>query len=106
MDRSGDFKVETYKTWLANPKDYTRKRYLMRKHFQAVIAGDAILVVNNKKKGINGYIGANGVMEMAIAFHYKKPIYLLNKIEDDFWFKEEILGMFPIFLDGKIENIA
>lgn len=105
MQKSGNFNVEKYKTWFKNPKDYKYKKYLMKKHFKKVIKADAILVVNNRKKGIDGYIGANGLMEMAIAFHYKKPIYLLNRIEDDFWFKEEILGMFPIFLNGKIENI-
>lgn len=105
MQKTGNFDAEKYKTWFANPKDYTHKRYLMRKHFREVVNSDAILVVNSKKKGINGYIGANALMEMAIAFHYKKPIYLLNRIENNFWFKEEILGMFPIFLDGKIDNM-
>lgn len=105
MDKSGNFKVESYKTWFKNPKDYNRKNFLMKNHFKKIINSDAILVINNKKKGINGYVGANGLMEMGLAFHYKKPIYLLNKIEDDFWFTEEILGMFPTFLNGKIENI-
>lgn len=105
MDKSGNFKVESYKTWFKNPKDYNRKNFLMKNHFKKIINSDAILVVNNKKKGIGRYVGANGLMEMGLAFHYKKPIYLLNRIEDDFWFKEEILGMFPIFLNGRIENI-
>ncbi len=106
MQKTGNFNVGQHKTWLMNPKDYGRKKYLMEKNFKSVIKADAILVVNNKKKGIEGYIGANVLMEMTIAFHYKKPIYILNKIKDDFWFKEEILGMFPTFLNGDISKVV
>lgn len=106
MDKSGNFKVENYKTWFKNPKDYNRKNFLMKNHFKKIINSDAILVVNNKKKGIGGYVGANGLMEMAIAFHYKKPIYILNNIKKNFLFAEEILGMFPTFLNGDISKVV
>ena len=106
MKQSGDFKVETYKTWFKNKKDYAKKRWLITNHFRKVISSDAILVVNEKKNGIEGYIGGNTLMEMAIAFQYKKPIYILNPVSEKLGWKEEVFGMQPIFLNGVLEKIA
>ena len=93
MKRTGNFKVEDYKTWFANEKHYRLKKNLMDDHFKKVIESDAILVVNNEKKGVKGYIGGNVLMEMVIAYHYKKPIFVWNPIEKGFQFEEEIIGM-------------
>lgn len=106
MKQSGDFRVETYKTWFKNKKDYAKKRWLISNHFRKVIASDAILIVNEKKNGIEGYIGGNTLMEMAIAFHYKKPIYILNPISERLGWKEEVFGLQPIFLNGILEEIT
>src|SRR3989338_7716755 len=93
MKKSGDFKIETYKTWYKNPKDYSKKAKLMREHFKKVIEADAILVLNYGKKGVRGYIGGNTLMEMALAFHYKKPIFVMNPVFESSPLYEEILGM-------------
>ncbi len=106
MKQSGDFRVEMYKTWFKNKKDYAKKRWLIESHFRKVISGDAILVVNEKKNDIDGYIGGNTLMEMAIAFHYKKPIYILNPISEKLGWKEEVFGMQPIFLNGNLKKIS
>lgn len=105
MKKSGDFNVETYKTWYTNAADYGKKEKLMKTHFKKVIEGDVILVINFKKDGMEGYIGGNGLMEMAIAFHYGKPIYVLNPVSQLSPLYEEILGMRPIFLNGNLEKI-
>ena len=105
MKKSGDFRVETYKTWFKNPKDFTKKAQFMRRHFKKVLEADAILVLNYEKNGIQGYIGGNGLMEMAMAFHYKKPIYILNPVSRNSPLYEEILGTRPIFLNGSLENL-
>ena len=106
MKKSGDYRVETYKTWFKNPKWYVRKTWLIKNHLKKVVAGNAVLVLNYEKKGISGYIGGNTLIEAAIGFHYKKPIFILNPISDDLGFKEEILGMKPIFLNGDINKIT
>ena len=106
MQKSGNFDIDTYKTWYKNPKDYRNKRNLMDGHFKKVIKSDAILVVNNEKHGIKGYIGGNGLMEITLAYHYKKPIFILNEISENLPFKEEILGVNPIFLNGRIEKLT
>ncbi len=77
----------------------------MKGHFNEVVKGDAILVINNEKHGINNYIGGNVLMEMALAFHLDKPIYILNELPDESSFLEEIIGMNPTVLHGKYENL-
>lgn len=105
MKNTGDFRVETYKTWMERPKDYKRKAYLTQKHFNEVQKGDIILVLNYKKNRKSGYIGGAVLMEMAIAFHFKKTIYVLNPIDESSKFKEEIYGMFPKIINGDLTKI-
>lgn len=100
--KSNDFRVETYKTWMERPEDHKRKGYLTKKHFTEVEKGDIALVLNYKKNGKNGYIGGAVLMEMAIAFYLKKPIYILNPIDESSSFKEEIYGMQPVIINGNL----
>lgn len=64
-----------------------------------------MLILNYEKKGLEGYIGGNVLMEMGLAFHYKKPIYILNSVSPALGFLEEVLGFRPVFLNGKLEDI-
>ncbi len=105
MQESGNFNRDNYSPWLKNPHDYTKKRELMDKHFAKVKEGDAVLIINNEKNGIKGYIGGNVLMEMTVAYFLKKPIYILNAIDDKLPIKEEIYGINPIFLNGDITKI-
>jgi hypothetical protein len=105
MKKSGDYRVETYKTWYKNPKDYKKKASLMREHFKKVVECDAVLVLNYEKNGTQGYIGGNGLMEMALAFHLRRPIYILNPVLESSPLYEEILGVNPVFLNGSLSNL-
>ncbi len=102
MKRSGDFRVETYKTWMKDNRQYVRKAWVMLNHFRKIVRGDAILVLNYEKNGIFGYIGANVLMEMGVAFFGKKNIFVLNRPSDKLNNLEEIYGMLPVFLEGDI----
>ncbi|MDD2785691.1 MAG: hypothetical protein PHS79_02230 [Patescibacteria group bacterium] len=73
---------------------WDRKEEAMRNHFDKVEWSDAILVLNHAKNGIEGYIGANTLLEMGLALHLKKKIFLINPIPE-IAYKEEILGMKP-----------
>lgn len=103
MKEANDFTER--KTWLNNPDDYHVKTDLMRRHFEKVRQGDAILVINLEKHGIPGYIGGNVLMEMAIAFEAGKPIYIYNPITDDFNLREEVYGLEPIFINQDLQRI-
>jgi len=105
MKESGDYDASHYRTWLQDSDDYDKKAVLMRKHFDEVAKGDAILVVNEEKNGKPNYIGGNVLMEMAIAFYLKKPIFILNDIPADSIFLEEIKGMAPTLLLGKAGDL-
>ncbi len=105
MKKSGDFRVETYKTWMERPDDYKRKAYLTRKHFIEVEKGDITLVLNYKKNGKEGYIGGAVLMEMAIAFYLKKSIYILNPIDESSKYKEELYGMIPKIINGDLSKL-
>lgn len=102
MKKTKNFNVDYYKTWYKNPKDYSKKQSLMNTHFKKIIKGDAILVTNFNKKGIKGYIGGNTLMEITIAYHYKKQIFILNEIEENSPIKEEVLGVTSAFLKGDL----
>ena len=77
----------------------------MRKHFDKVAWSDAILVLNYDKNKIEGYVGANTLMEMGLALHLNKRIYLLNPMPE-ISYKEEILGMKPIIINGDLSKIV
>ena len=65
----------------------------------------APLVLNFAKNGVDGYIGGNVLMEMALAFDYKKPLYVLNPVSAKLPVYEEVLGMQPLFLNGELNNL-
>ncbi|MBU3934853.1 hypothetical protein KKC00_02750 [Patescibacteria group bacterium] len=84
---------------------WDRKAEAVLEHFNKVAWSDAILVANYDKNNINGYIGGNTLMEMGLAFFLKKKIYLLNPIPE-ISYKEEILGMKPVLLNGDLSRIV
>jgi hypothetical protein len=105
MKQSGDFDVSHYKTWFADVGDYGKKAELIRAHFEKVARGDAVLVLNYEKHGVANYIGGNVLMEMALAFWLRKPIFILNEIPEESTFEEEIKGMMPVVLHGDIDAL-
>jgi len=84
---------------------WDRKEKAMKLHFDKVVWSDAILILNHSKNGVNHYIGANTLLEMGLAFHHGKKIYLLNPIPE-ISYKEEILGMRPIIINGDLNLIS
>ena len=105
MKKTNNFDVKFYKTWYKNEKDYTKKTNFIIKHFNKIISSNFILVVNMDKDGIEGYIGGNVLMEMAIAFHYKKKIFIYNNISKTLPIREEVYGLKPIFINRDLGKI-
>ena len=83
---------------------WDRKAEAVLEHFDKVAWSDVILVTNYDKNDIKGYIGGNTLMEMGLAFFLKKKIYLLNSVPE-LSYKEEILGVKPILLNGDLSKI-
>jgi len=83
---------------------WDRKKEAMEAHFDKVAWSDAILVLNYEKNNIKGYVGANTFLEMGLAMHLNKKIFLLNEIPE-IGSKEEILGMKPIVVHGDLNKL-
>lgn len=105
MERSRNFDEKFHKSWHRNPSDYKIKKKLMQGHFKEIERGDVVLAVNLRKNNIDGYIGGNVLMELALAMYLRKPIYVLHAIEENAPFTEEIMGMYPVFLNGDLSKI-
>ncbi len=103
MKKKNNFDVTFYKTWYKNPKDYKKKTKLIKNHFKKITQSDAVLVLNLKKNGVAGYIGMNTLMEMAIAFFHKKPIFIYMPIPKESIFEEEVFGLKSIFINGDLK---
>lgn len=82
------------------------KEKAIRDHYDKIEWCDAVLISNHEKRGIEGYIGGNTLIEIGVAFFLKKPIYILNPISSELSYKQEIYAMKPILLNGNINLIS
>ena len=82
----------------------TAEEDFIKSYYKIISEADCILIVNTDKKGIKNYIGGNSFLEMGFAYVLDKPIYLLNLIPD-IGYKDEILAMKPIIINGDLEKI-
>lgn len=80
------------------------KDFLIREHLNKIRDSDAVLIFNEEKRGVEGYIGGNTLMEMAFSYAQNLEIFLFRPIPE-MGYTDEILGMKPIVLDGDIEAI-
>ncbi len=87
------------KSWI-----WDRKKEAMTAHFDKIVWSDAILVLNYDKNNVGGYIGANTLIEMGVALHLSKPIFLLKGIPE-ISYKEEIFGMNPYVINDDLALI-
>lgn len=84
---------------------WERKADAIQKHFDKVVWSDAILVLNYDKNNIPYYIGANTLLEMGLAFHLKKKIFLLHPIPE-ISYQEEVCGMHPTVIHEDLSRIV
>lgn len=84
---------------------WERKKWAMKKHFNKVALSEAILVLNYDKNNIKGYVGGNTLLEMGLALHLGKKIFMINPIPE-MSCKEEIMGMRPVIIKEDLNLIA
>lgn len=76
-------------------------------HFNKISESDAILVINNRRHDVDGYIGGATLMEIGLAKFLNKQIFILNELPS----KEKIGYMFeiklikPVILKGDLNKI-
>jgi hypothetical protein len=100
MKKKNDFEVSHFKGVFTHGE----KAKFIHKNFQEIAKSDYILVINNEKNGISGYIGANVLMEIGLAFYFKRKIYIWNNIEENAPY-EELLAFGVTFIDQNLEKI-
>ncbi len=81
------------------------RRGFIVEHLGKISTSDAILVWNQKKKGIANYVGGNTLMEMAFAFQQGLDILMLNPVPEGVSYATEIAGMMPVILDGDVGQV-
>ncbi len=101
MKKNNDFEVSHFKG-VYTPKE--RGKFILT-NFKKIAEGDSILVVNGEKNGINGYIGANVLMEIGLAFYLGLKIYIWNLIGENSTYKEELLAFGVEFINGDLRKI-
>lgn len=92
---------------LEDNMEFCIKNNVMKRNFDLVAKNDAVLVLNHKKNGVEGYIGVSVLMEMAVAHHLNKKIFILNNIPhfSNARWAHEVSIMQPMFLKGDFGKI-
>lgn len=82
---------------------HVKENDIMHRCFALVAASDAVLVLNYKHNGIEGYVGASALMEAGIAAYLKKGIYLLNPVVERY--KHEFAVLDGVIINGDLSQI-
>ncbi len=85
---------------------WNMKEGAIKDHYEKIDWCEGILVVNHEKRGIDGYVGGNTLIEIGVAFYLKKKIYILNPVSSELSYKQEILGMKPVIINGDLSLIV
>lgn len=101
MKANNDFDVSHFKGVFTS----TEKGEFIQENFRNIASSDAILVINNEKNGIKGYIGANVLMEIGVAFYLGKQIYIWNEYSEDSPYKEELLAFNVQVINQELNKI-
>lgn len=80
------------------------KSEMMRKDKLNIMPNDAVLVLNFEKNGQENYIGGATFLEIYKAWEMNKKIFLFNPIPKSN-FKDELIGINPIIINGNLEEI-
>jgi hypothetical protein len=77
----------------------------MRDGFNQVADSDIILVCNYQKNNIQGYLGTSVLMEIAVAYHLNKKVFLLYDYDKSHSYGLEIAIVNPVIIEGDLSNI-
>lgn len=88
-----------------NHEIWQEKARAIDDHFAKIAWSDAVLIANYSKHGIDGYVGGNTLMEIAVARYLKKKIFILYPISSELSCKEEIFGTQPTIIDGDLSLV-
>jgi hypothetical protein len=72
---------------------------LIRDHFKKIDKSHAVYIANFDAKGLEGYVGGSGLIEMGHAFYREIPIFLMKDVDKRLSYREEVLAMQPVIVN-------
>lgn len=105
MERENNFDVKFHKQSFYGKNPASARARAIKVHFKKIARSESILVVNKTKHGIHGYIGANCLMEIGLAYYLAKRIYVLHPILKTAAYFEEFSAINPIVVNGDLSQI-
>jgi non-canonical (house-cleaning) NTP pyrophosphatase len=99
LNEGHTYEGKTHEERVADKKQFISSR------LGKISTSDAVLIWNQEKRGVAGYVGGNTLMEMAFAFQQGLDILMLNPVPQDVSYSSEISGMQPVVLDGDISRV-
>lgn len=87
---------------LASPE---LKRGFITGYFKEIEKGDWVLAYNPEKHGIEGYVGANVLMELTIGFYLGKKLFIWNQPSKKLGCYDELEAMGMKVLGGSAKEI-
>lgn len=85
--------------------ELSREYDIIRSFFKQIEKSDAMLVVNLEKNDIKGYMGANVLMDIAVAYYLNKKVFLLHPVDKEQKYALEIAIIDPIVINGDLSKI-
>jgi hypothetical protein len=87
--------------------EYCIKNDVMRKNFRFISEHDGVVIVNNRRNDVDGYIGVSALMELGVSHYLGKKIFIYNQIPRHSiarW-AHEVAIMQPTILKGDLTKI-
>jgi nucleoside 2-deoxyribosyltransferase len=79
---------------------------VFKRYHDEIDAADVVLCYNAPKHGVDGYIGANALIELGFGAALKKRLYLMFQYPNVPYHREELMAMQLTVLHGNIDGIV
>lgn len=79
---------------------------IVRSFFKKIENTDAYVVINKEKNGARGYLGASVLMEIGLAYHLGKKVFLLEEIDKSQSCALEVAIINPTILNGDLSRVG
>ena len=86
-------------------KEYPTKRQYIDEHMSRLRDSDALLLANFDDDRGDGYVGASCFFEAGWAFALGKPVYVLNSINTESPFAEDLIAIGCKMIHGDMSKI-
>ena len=87
--------------------EHCTKNNVDKECFDKVAMADGILVLNYPRRNVDGYVGGATLMEIGLARHLNKKIFLLHDLpnEEELRYALEIKLARPVIINGNLEKV-